>query len=65
MEKGQIRSSSKGVDRISEQTDKPVGASTKQNAFIDEILIFQGATPTDANRQNLINKIESIQQHRN
>ena len=46
-------------------TPKPNGALATHNEFIDQILIFQGVTPTEANRQNLQGKINSISEHRN
>lgn len=45
-------------------TPKPNDVLAKQNEYIDDILIRQGATLTDANRQDLREKIEHISMHR-
>lgn len=67
VEKEPIRSPRKGTNpliAISKPLDKP-DVLTQENAFVDQVLIYQGAKPTEANRQSLRSKIESIQQHRN
>lgn len=66
-EKEPIKSTREGVDPLSD-IPKPLDnpdALTQRNVFIDLVLISQGATLTDVNRQNLRSKLESMQKHLN
>lgn len=59
-EKEPIKSARKSVDPLS-GIAPPLGGP---DVLIDRVLIYQGATPTDTNRENLRAKIGHMSAHR-